>query len=124
MQRVTSRIGDIVIEARDPENLGRFWCAALGYRITGSDETGVAISGARNAPTMLFLRTDDDLPGAGTLHFDLCPTNGGQMDELERLLSLGGNADRRGPVGLLARARGPRRQQVLSHGQTHRTGAR
>ncbi|XKH52072.1 VOC family protein [Citricoccus nitrophenolicus] len=86
---MTSRIGDIVIEARDPESLGRFWCAALGYRITGSDATEVAISGARNAPTMLFLRTDDDLPGAGTLHFDLCPTDGGQMDELERFLSLG-----------------------------------
>lgn len=78
MECVTSRIGDIVIKARNPESLSRFRCAALGYRITGSDETGVAISGAPNAPTMLFLRTDDDVPGTGPLHFDLCPTDRGQ----------------------------------------------
>lgn len=89
MEYVTSRIGDIVIKAQDPESLGRFWSAALGYRITGSDETGVAVSGAPNAPTMLFLRTDDDVPGSGTLHFDLCPTDSDQTEELERLLSLG-----------------------------------
>ncbi len=89
MESVTSRIGDIVVKARDPESLSRFWCAALGYRITASDDTGVAISGAPNVPTMLFLRTDDDVPGAGTLHFDLCPTDRGQEEELERLLLLG-----------------------------------
>lgn len=86
---VTSRIGEMVIKARNPESLGRFWCAVLGYRITGRDETGVAISGAPNAPTILFVRTGDDVPGAGTLHFDLCPTDSGQREELERLLALG-----------------------------------
>lgn len=30
-----------------------------------------------------------DVPGAGTLHFDLCPTDSGQAEELGRLLSLG-----------------------------------
>jgi catechol-2,3-dioxygenase len=86
---VASRIGDIVVKSRDPKLLSRFWCAALGYQVVGSDETGVAISGARNAPTMLFQRTDDAVPGAGTLHLDLCPTDRDQMEELERLLSLG-----------------------------------
>lgn len=52
------------------------------------DETGVAISGASNAPTMLFERSDDTLTD-GTLHLDLCPTDHSQADELERLLSLG-----------------------------------
>lgn len=85
---MTSRIGDLVIKARDPENLSRFWCSALGYRVAGADETGVAISGAANAPTILFLRSAD-VPGSGRMHFDLCPTDGGQTQELERLLSLG-----------------------------------
>lgn len=89
MECMASRIADIVIKARSPERLARFWCAALGYRITGADETGVAVSGAANAPTMLFLRTDDDVRGTETLHFDLCPTDSGQAEELERLLSLG-----------------------------------
>lgn len=85
---MTSRIGDLVVKTRDPENLSRFWCAALGYRISGTDETGVAISGAFNAPTILFLRSED-ATGTGTLHLDLCPTDSGQMEELERLLALG-----------------------------------
>lgn len=85
---MTSRIGDLVVKARNPENLSRFWCGVLRYRITAKDETGVAISGASNAPTILFVRSDD-VPGSGALHFDLCPTDGSQLEELERLLSLG-----------------------------------
>ncbi|MGO2037087.1 MAG: VOC family protein [Brevibacterium sp.] len=95
---MTSRIGDLVIKARDPEVLSRFWCAALGYRVTGADETGVAISGAANAPTILFLRSEDAL-SSGTMHFDLCPTDGNQMEELDRLLSLGATSTEIVPSG-------------------------
>ncbi len=85
---MTSRIGDIVIKAQDPDRLSRFWCAALGYTVSALDETGVAISGASNAPTILFERSDDTL-AEGTLHFDLCPTDRSQSEELDRLVSLG-----------------------------------
>lgn len=85
---MTSRIGDLVVRARNPENLSRFWCEALGYTISGIDETGVAVSGAPNAPAILFLRSDN-VPRSGTLHLDLCPTDRSQLEELERLLSLG-----------------------------------
>lgn len=85
---MTSRIGDLVVKARDPDRLSRFWCEALGYEVSAKDETGVAISGASNAPTILFERSDDSFAD-GTLHLDLCPTDRSQADELERLLSLG-----------------------------------
>lgn len=85
---MTCRVGDLVVKAQDPESLSRFWCAALGYQVTEKDEAGVAISGASNAPAILFLRPID-APGSGTLHFDPCPTDRSQMEELERLLSLG-----------------------------------
>ncbi|WP_181274499.1 VOC family protein [Brevibacterium oceani] len=85
---MTSRIGDLVVKTRDPDRLSRFWCAALGYEVSARDQTGVAISGAANASTILFERSDDN-PGDGALHLDLCPTDRSQADELERLLSLG-----------------------------------
>lgn len=37
---------------------------------------------------MLFLRSDD-VPEAGRLHLDICPTDRDQTEELERILSLG-----------------------------------
>ncbi|WP_434590762.1 VOC family protein [Brevibacterium sp. 1718] len=87
---VTSRIGDLVVKAQDPRRLSQFWCAALGYEVAAVDDTGVAISGASNAPTILFDRSEDTFAD-GTLHLDLCPTDRSQADELERLLSLGAN---------------------------------
>lgn len=85
---MTSRIGDLVVKAQDPDRLSRFWCAALGYEVAAVDETGVAISGASSAPTILFERSGDAFAD-GTLHLDLCPTDRSQADELERLVSLG-----------------------------------
>ena len=85
---MSSRIGDLVVKAQNPDRLSRFWCAALGYEVSAKDETGVAISGASNAPTILFERSDDT-PADGTLHLDLCPTDRSQAEELKRLLSLG-----------------------------------
>ena len=83
-----SRIADLVVKTQDPDQLSRFWCAAFGCEVVAVDETGLAISGASNAPTMLFERSDDTLTD-GTLHLDLCPTDRSQADELERLASLG-----------------------------------
>lgn len=95
---MTSRIGDIVVKAQDPDRLSRFWCAALGYGVSAVDETGVAISGASNATTILFERSGDafaDRP----LPLDLCPTDRSQADELDRLLSLGARPTDVVPLG-------------------------
>lgn len=92
---MTSRIGDLIIDCADPELLARFWSAALGYRVFARDDTGVAIRGATVSPDILFIRVPEAKAGKNRLHFDVCPVDGGQDDELARLLALGA---RRSPI--------------------------
>ncbi|AEV85474.1 glyoxalase [Actinoplanes sp. SE50] len=86
---MTSRIGDIIVDCRDPELLAGFWCGVLGYRIFARDATGVAIRGATSSPDILFLHVGDRKATKNRLHFDVCPTDRGQDEELTRLLALG-----------------------------------
>ncbi|HEX6872885.1 MAG TPA: VOC family protein [Micromonosporaceae bacterium] len=86
---MASRIGEIVIDSLDPETTARFWCAALGYRITDQDETGVCIAGDSRAPTILVLRRTDPKTAKSSIHFDLCPTDRDQVAEVRRLVELG-----------------------------------
>jgi glyoxalase superfamily protein len=86
---MTSRVGDIIIDCNDPELLAVFWCEVLGYRIFAHDETGVAIRGAPVSPDILFIRVSEPKTTKNRLHFDVCPTDRGQQEELARLLDLG-----------------------------------
>ncbi len=87
---MTVRIGEISIDARDPEVLAVFWCGALGYRVTARDDRSVVIAGDDRAPTILFDRSTDPKPVKNRIHFDLCPVvPSGRDDEVERLLRLG-----------------------------------
>ena len=87
---MTVRIGDIVIDSNDPQLAAEFWCAALGYRIADSDETGVAVASDASAPTLLFLASNDPKRGKNRIHFDVCPTAGATCDaEVARLEGLG-----------------------------------
>jgi catechol 2,3-dioxygenase-like lactoylglutathione lyase family enzyme len=86
---MTSRIGEMVIDCDDPEAAAAFWCAALGYRITDRDQTGVALAGDSTAPTILLLKSDTPKIGKTRLHFDLCPIDGDQQAEVDRLIAAG-----------------------------------
>ena len=87
---MTVRIGDIVIDCRDPRLAADFWCAALGYRITEIDDTGVAVAGASSAPTLLFSESNDRKSTKNRMHFDVCPIEGTTRDdEVARLEALG-----------------------------------
>ena len=87
---MTVRIGDIVIDCQDARLAAVFWCAALGYRITESDDTGVAVAGDSSAPTLLFLESNDRKTAKNRIHFDVCPIDGTTRDdEVARLESLG-----------------------------------
>lgn len=86
---MTLRIGEISIDTSDAEAAAAFWCAALGYRITDRDETGVAIAGDATAPTILLLNTDDVKLHKNRIHFDICPVDSTQADEVSRLEALG-----------------------------------
>jgi hypothetical protein len=86
---MTSRIGEMVIDCTDPEASAAFWCGALGYRVFDRDETGVAIAGAANAPTILLIRSEEPKLEKTRIHFDLCATAGDQETEVARLIALG-----------------------------------
>ena len=90
---MASRISEICINSADPEMMAKFWSAAIGYPEIERDETSVAIMGAPNYPSMLFIRTDDaggpPKAGRNRLHIDLSPTDRDQNDEVGRLESLG-----------------------------------
>lgn len=97
---MTVRIGDIVIDSSNPEAAAQFWCAALGYRVDGVDDTGVAIAGDSAAPTLLFLRSSDAKLHKNRIHFDVCPTEGTTHDEeVARLESLGATRGGAAPAG-------------------------
>jgi hypothetical protein len=86
---MASRIGDMIVDCKDPELMAAFWCGALSYRIFARDETGVAIRGATVSPDILFIRVPEPKTAKNRLHFDVCPTDGDQAEELARLLALG-----------------------------------
>jgi hypothetical protein len=49
----------------------------------------VAIRGATVSPNILFIRVPEGKATKNRLHFDVCPTDRGQEDELARLIDLG-----------------------------------
>jgi hypothetical protein len=91
---MASRIGELVLEARDPEALARFWCAVLDFVVLDRAEDGSVEIGARDGfggsqPTIYLSRNEAPKREQLRLHIDLNPTDQDQDAELERLLALG-----------------------------------
>jgi catechol-2,3-dioxygenase len=91
---MTSRVGDIVIDCADPELLAEFWCGVLGYQVFDRDATGVAVRGSGASPTILFIRVPEPKAVKNRMHFDVCPTDRSQQEELARLTELGATRSR------------------------------
>ena len=84
------RVTDIVVDCSDARVAAEFWCAALGYRVTASDDTGLAIGGDPAQPALVFLESADPKTGKNRVHVDVCPTEGtSRDDEVARLEALG-----------------------------------
>ncbi len=89
------RITELVLDARDPDLLARFWCEVLGYveldrTDDGDIEIGPADAGAGGPlPTLVLNRTDKPKTVQLRLHIDVNPTDRDQDAELERLLAAG-----------------------------------
>jgi catechol 2,3-dioxygenase-like lactoylglutathione lyase family enzyme len=97
---MTVRIGDIVIDCSNPRVAAEFWCAALGYRITETDETGIVVAGDSSAPTLLFLASGDHKLHKNRIHFDVCPIDAASRDEeVGRLEALGATRSEVGHSG-------------------------
>jgi predicted enzyme related to lactoylglutathione lyase len=79
---------DIVIDCNDPETLGAFWAAALGYRSVGSKGGFTLLLPAERAfPPVILQRVPEPKQGKTRVHFDL------RVDDVEseaqRLEALG-----------------------------------
>lgn len=88
------RITELVLDARDPELLARFWCEVLGYVELERDGTSIEIGPpdvgfGGPQPTIVFNRSDDPKGGKLPLHIDVNATDRDQAEELERLLAAG-----------------------------------
>jgi hypothetical protein len=87
------KIGYITFDCKEPLNISKFWEAALGWKITYSDEAGVMlekVEGDPNAekfPPILFGKNPDQKVAKNRIHFDLRPDN--QELEVARLEKLG-----------------------------------
>ncbi len=88
------RITELVLDARDPELLARFWCDVLGYVELDRDGDDIEIGPAGTGfggpqPTIVLNRTDEPKKDQLRLHIDVSPTDREQDAELERLLVIG-----------------------------------
>lgn len=78
----------VVVAARDPVVLGRWWSEALQWVIVNDDPVVFEIQPERDRlPGILFLAVDEAKQGQNRLHIDLRPDD--QAVEVERLIGLG-----------------------------------
>ena len=96
------RITELVLDARDPEALARWWCEVLDWVVLDRDEDVVEIGPADRAPgvpTLVVSRSTDPRRGKLPLHLDVNATDRDQDAELERLLGLGARPAEVGQTG-------------------------
>ncbi|MEU8895409.1 VOC family protein [Nocardia sp. NPDC048505] len=98
------RISELVLDCADPEELARFWCAVLDFRVLdrdsdGSIEIGPEAGFGGPQPTIILSPSSEPKRGKLRLHFDVNPTDGDQAAELERLLGLGARRVEVGQTG-------------------------
>src|SRR5689334_12703809 len=85
----------LVVDARDPEALGRWWLQALGWVVVNDAPDEFEIRPAADRlPGLVFLSVPEWKTAKNRLHLDFRPLD--QDAEVQRLLSLGA---RRADVG-------------------------
>ena len=78
----------VVVDSGDPQELGRWWAAALGWVTVDESPDEVEIRPAPDVlPGLLFLRVTGAKVGKNRLHIDLRPDD--QAAEVTRLVALG-----------------------------------
>ncbi len=78
----------VVVDARDPVALGRWWVEALGWVVVNDDPDEFEIRSAPDRlPGILFEPVDEPKQGKNRLHIDIRPDD--QDAEVERLISIG-----------------------------------
>ncbi|MFL6161827.1 MAG: VOC family protein [Jatrophihabitantaceae bacterium] len=78
----------VVIDARDPAALSRWWADALGWVVVGEDDGEFEIRATSDrVPGLLFVPVPEPKTSKNRLHLDFRPVD--QNAEVERLLALG-----------------------------------
>ena len=78
----------VVVDARDPHALARWWADALGWVITHEDADDIEIREAPEVmPGLLFIRVGDERVVKNRLHLDFRPDD--RDAEVARLEALG-----------------------------------
>jgi hypothetical protein len=89
---MSSRVIATVFDCQAPEAMAAFWCAAVGYQITGRwrDAYGVEYieTGVGDVPPLLFYPVSDRKQAKNRVHLDV-RASGPQYDEVARLVALG-----------------------------------
>jgi hypothetical protein len=96
---MAARFTELIVNARDPRSLARFWMAVLGWQPTGRYESGGAFEiadPAGDGPSLTFVPVPEEKSGKNRLHIDVNPIGCDQDQEVERLIGLGA---RRADVG-------------------------
>jgi predicted enzyme related to lactoylglutathione lyase len=79
---------DLIIDARDPVELGRWWARALGWIVANNDPEEFEIRPADDRlPGMLFASVPEPKQVKNRLHLDLRPDD--RDAEVRRLVDLG-----------------------------------
>ncbi|WP_433328790.1 VOC family protein [Spirillospora sp. CA-294931] len=90
---MASRITELVLDCREPEQLAPFWCEVLGYVVLETDGVDIEIGPPEGfgglQPILVLSRSDQPSKGKMRLHLDLSATDRDQDAELERLLAAG-----------------------------------
>src|SRR3954463_16085915 len=78
----------VIVDSRDPEALGRWWCEALGWVVVNDDPDEFEIRpSAERLPGLLFAQVSDPKVNKNRLHLDFRPDD--RDPEVARLLGLG-----------------------------------
>ncbi len=88
----------VVVDARDPAGLGRWWQEALGWVVVNDDPEEFEIRpGADRLPGLLFVPVEEPKTMKNRLHLDFRPED--QDAEVERLIGLGASRADVGQTG-------------------------
>jgi hypothetical protein len=85
---VASRWDTLVVDARDPARLARWWANVLDYHLLHEESDEVEVGPAeRTYPRLLFIVAAEAKAVKNRLHLDLRPDD--QAAEVERLVDMG-----------------------------------
>ena len=78
----------LVLDCADPERLGEFWAAAIGYTVVGGAGNYVLlVDEAGQRPKLLLQSVDEPKAGKNRMHLDI--ETRAVDDEMKRLESIG-----------------------------------